>query len=579
VPVCSSFDGELTSKEKGVRVVELEEPQYNLNSEYWVPVLLSSGKKTEVSLRDLFVGSYDIQAIDTGDPLQDTAILGVALVILARATLRNNEIENFGGSPNWIHQMREPDADNLSGVLQYLEEFNDRFWLLGGDRPFMQVYDLHTAKGVTKPVSRLLLDSESEHYSMRAEKTLKSLSYAEAARRLVTIQAYDYSGIKSGAVGDPRVRGGRGYPLGVGWYGTTGKVIIHGANLMETLLYNIEYAQLTEESLDYDKPVWERDKPDTAAPRAYTGGPAAQYKDQPVPASGMCEILTWQSRRVRLHHDGERVTSVLISNGDKWFDRNTYADPLTGYRYSKNQSSKTEQVWMPQAHSAERTLWRGADALLTRLTPESEKQNKPAPVIRQLGLGRHFPTDAEVKVQLVGVEYGNQNAVIENVISDSMTIELSLLADEGLSVSHMVRESIRATMDAAIALGQFAGQLLQAAGREYEFRADATEALLNRMEDAFRLWLADQRATEDITEKKKEWQRHVHAVIKHEADLLKDNAGPKAMVGTFGKDSSGNDVLYNVARAERLLFRQLLKIIPLAYQDSASRSNREEPYE
>ena len=43
--------------------------------------------------------------------------------------------------------MREPDADNLSGVLQYLEEFNDRFWLLGGDRPFMQVYDLHTAKG------------------------------------------------------------------------------------------------------------------------------------------------------------------------------------------------------------------------------------------------------------------------------------------------------------------------------------------------------------------------------------------------------------------------------------------------
>lgn len=560
-------------------MVELEEPQYNLNSEYWVPVLLSSGKKTEVSLRDLFVGSYDIQAIDTGDPLQDTAILGVALVILARATLRNNEIENFGGSPNWIRQMREPDADNLSGVLQYLEEFNDRFWLLGGDRPFMQVYDLHTAKGVTKPVSRLLLDSESEHYSMRAEKTLKSLSYAEAARRLVTIQAYDYSGIKSGAVGDPRVRGGRGYPLGVGWYGTTGKVIIHGANLMETLLYNIEYAQLTEESLDYDKPVWERDKPDTAAPRAYTGGPAAQYKDQPVPASGMCEILTWQSRRVRLHHDGERVTSVLISNGDKWFDRNTYADPLTGYRYSKNQSSKTEQVWMPQTHSTERTLWRGADALLTRLTPESEKQNKPAPVIRQLGLGRHFPTDAEVKVQLVGVEYGNQNAVIENVISDSMTLELSLLADEGLSVSHMVRESIRATMDAAIALGQFAGQLLQAAGREYEFRADATEALLNRMEDAFRLWLADQRATEDITEKKKEWQRHVHAVIKHEADLLKDNAGPKAMVGTFGKDSSGNDVLYNVARAERLLFRQLLKIIPLAYQDSASRSNREEPYE
>jgi CRISPR-associated protein len=280
-----------------------------------------------------------------------------------------------------------------------------------------------------------------------------------------------------------------------------------------------------------------------------------------------------------LHHDGERVTSVLVANGDKWLDRNNYADPLTGYRYSKNQSSKTEQVWMPQAHSAERTLWRGADALLTRLTPESEKQNKPAPVIRQLGLGRHFPTDAEVKVQLVGVEYGNRSAVIENIISDSMTLELSLLTDEGLSTSQMVRENIQVTMDVAITLGQFAGQLLQAAGREYEFRADATEAFLNRIEGTFRLWLADQRALEGIFAKKQEWQHRLWVEIKRESDLLKYNAGPKAMVGTVGKDSSGNDVLYNVARAERLLFSRLPKIIPLAYQDSASRSNREETHE
>ena len=413
-------------------MVELEEPQHNLNSECWVPVLLSSGEKTEVSLRDLFVGSYDIQAIDTGDPLQDTAILGVALVILARATLRNNEIENFGGSPNWIRQMWEPNADNLSGVLQYLEEFNDRFWLLGGDRPFMQVYDLHTAKGITKPVSRLLLDSENEHYSMCAEKTLKSLSYAEAARRLVTIQAYDYSGIKSGAVGDPRVRGGRGYPLGVGWYGTTGKVIIHGANLMETLLYNIDYAQLTEESLDYDKPVWERDNPDTAAPRAYTGGSASQYKDVAIPAKGMCEILTWQSRRVRLQHDGQHIVGVFIANGDKWYNKDTYADHLTGYRRNK----KLE--WVPRLHAAEHSLWYGASSLLTWLNPESDEQNKPAPVIRQLGLGRYFPVDTVVNVQLVGVQYGDvYGSFVSQVISESVPMELSLLTVEGAPVSQM----------------------------------------------------------------------------------------------------------------------------------------------
>ena len=561
-------------------MVVIEEPRFNLVDEAWILARLKSGEVVELSLRDYFKRVYEIDRIQTDNPLTDTAIFGVVLVIFARAAFLADSIDTSGGPAQWIRQMREPDPNNLAAVLGYLEIFKDRFWLVGGERPFMQVHDLHTAKGDTKPVSRLVLDSESEYFSQRAEVALKSLSFAEAARYLVTLHAYDYSGIKSGAVGDPRVKGGKGYPLGVGWYGATGKVIVHGANMMETLLYSLDYEQLTDkESFEQDVPVWERAEPDTAAPRAYTGGPAAQYKDQPVPASGMCEILTWQSRRIRLHHDGNRVTSVLISNGDKWLDRNTYTDPLTGYRYSKNQSSKTEQVWMPQTHAAERTLWRGADALLTRLTPESEKQNKPAPVIRQLGSGRYFPTDAEVQVQLVGVEYGTQSSIIENIISDSMTLELSLLTDEGVSASQMVRENIQTTMDAAIALGQFAGQLLQAAGREYEFRADATEALLNRMEDAFRLWLADQRASEDIAEKKKEWQSRVRAVITQESDLLKYNAGPKAMLGTFGKDPAGNEVLYNVARAERLLHARLRKIIPLAYQDSTSHSDKEETNE
>lgn len=560
-------------------MVVMEEPRFNLADQTWLLVRLKSGEMAELSLRDYFKRVYEIDRIYTGSPLTDAAIFGVVLAIFARATFLSGNVEAFGGSAAWIRQMRKPDEENLNAVLAYLEIYKDRFWLLGGERPFMQVYDLRTAKGETKSIARLIADSESEYFSQRAEAALKSLSFAEAARYLVTLQAYDYSGIKSGAEGDPRVKGGKGYPLGVGWYGATGKVIVHGANMMETLLYCLDYEQLTSESFEHDLPVWERPEPDTAAPRAYTGGPAAAYKDEPAPASGMCEILTWQSRRVRLHHDGERVTSVLVSNGDKWLDRNTYTDPLTGYRYSKNQSSKTEQVWMPQTHAAERTLWRGADALLTRLTPESEKQNKPAPVIRQLGSGRYFPTDAEVQVQLVGVEYGTQSSIIENIISDSMTLELSLLTDEGMSASQMVRENIQTTMDAAIALGQFAGQLLQAAGREYEFRADATEAFLNRMEDAFRLWLADQRASEDIAEKKKEWQSRVRAVITRESDLLKYNAGPKAMLGTFGKDPAGNEVLYNVARAERLLHARLRKIIPLAYQDSTSHSDKEETNE
>ena len=82
-----------------------------------------------------------------------------------------------------------------------------------------------------------------------------------------------------------------------------------------------------------------------------------------------------------------------------------------------------------------------------------------------------------------------------------------------------------------------------------------------------------------VNKKKKKKQSRVRAVITQESHLLKYNAGPKAMLGTFGKDPAGNEVLYNVARVQRLLHSRLRKIMPLAYQDSTSHSDKEETNE
>ena len=124
---------------------------------------------------------------------------------------------------------------------------------------------------------------------MRAGNARDSLSYGEAARWLVYAQAYDYSGIKSGAVGDSRVKGGKGYPIGTGWTGMTGGVLVVGENLLDTLILNTCSSALTNSQ---DRPVWERqpDGPDTrekVGENAYPQGPS--------------DLLTWQSRRIRLH--------------------------------------------------------------------------------------------------------------------------------------------------------------------------------------------------------------------------------------------------------------------------------------
>lgn len=562
-------------------MVAKEEPQFNLLDECWIPVLRVDGGNIEVSLKDLFVHSYKIRRIDTGDPLQDTAILGVALAVFARATFLSEGVKTFGGAAPWIRQMREPDADNLAAVLGYLEIFKDRFWLTGSDRPFMQVSELEPRGGGISKVKLTDLFLESRvsttkrpQFTMVADASLKTLTYAEAARRLITLQAYDIYVPRGAAAGDPREKAGKVYGVSTGWYGATGKVIVHGANLMETLLYNLDYGQLAGKSFEHDLPVWERTEPDTAAPRAYTGGSASQYKDVAIPAKGMCEILTWQSRRVRLQHDGQHIVGVFIANGDKWYNKDTYADHLTGYRRNK----KLE--WVPRLHAAEHSLWYGASSLLTWLIPESDEQNKPAPVIRQLGLGRYFPVDTVVNVQLVGVQYGDvYGSFVSQVISESVPMELSLLTVEGAPVSQMVCENIKATMNVADALGQFAGNLLKAAGKEYKFCADVTEALLHRMEDSFRQWVVLQHLSEDIVLQKKEWQKTVRLSVIQETELLINSAGPKAMMGTFVKDRSGNESFYSAATARRQLESRLRKIIPLAYQASTSHSPQEDTNE
>ena len=556
-------------------------PDFNLCNEPWIPVLYVSGQTQEVSLKQLFDESNSIRKIHSGDATTDVAILGVAVVIFFRAVLENKEEygELYREPKKWIQNISSGGSEQLYFVQDYLKKYQDRFNLFDAERPFMQVADLHTSKGEVKPVSRLVLDSESEYFSMRAEQALTSLSYAEAARYLVTVQAYDYSGIKSGAVGDPRVKGGKGYPLGVGWYGTTGKIIVHGENLIETLLYCIDYEQLlnvekvkgkSHRIALQDKSVWERELPDTAAPRAYKGGDPTKYKDEPAPAVGMCEILTWQSRRVRLFPENGRVTGVLVSNGDKWFDRNTYTDPLTAYRFSKNQSTQTNPVWMPKAHSAERTLWRGVDALLMRLDSSQIKQDKPAPVIRQISSGKYFPAGAKANVQLVGMVYGNQSAVIEGTIDESLSLELALLTEQGARISTTVRENIQITMDAAIALGQYAGNLLRAAGKEYEFRPSVTESILHRMEDEFRSWLADLSVSDDVSTQAAKWQSKVRRILEDEADQLAVSAGPKAAIGTIYDEQ-----LYTTAKARRQFGGRLYKLLNLAYSSTPTEKKEE----
>ena len=336
------------------------EMSFNLVDKPWVQCLMADGSNRCLSLTEVFKELEHIKCLAGDSPQQDYAVLRILLVIFWRAhavTEEAQECEDFLG---WWKNLFGNDVNLIvKPVLEYLQKYRGRFDLLDSKAPFMQVADLQlsSAEGEISSPTRIIPESEKSYFSMLAGKESQSIPLPVATRWLIAYHAWDYAGIKSGVLGDPRVniKSNKNYGALAGWAGLTGGVVIKGKNLLQTLLFNTSPSSVfTEDQIQYDLPVWERE-PLTPAPRAnnFPNGP--------------CDVLTWQSRHVRLFYSKNlnSITGVIATNGDKIEIKSQFCDPMTGYRYSGNKSRGGKVVYYPKQHSEERTFWRGVEAFLS----------------------------------------------------------------------------------------------------------------------------------------------------------------------------------------------------------------------
>ncbi|MGV0395243.1 type I-E CRISPR-associated protein Cse1/CasA [Corynebacterium uberis] len=542
--------------------------RFSLLDEPWINCHDAQGATVTASIRDIFDGSVTAARIVGDSPTQDYAVLRVLLAIFWRA--HQPDYTDIGGSTFHMDEWFTRVYNQLSAtgrdeqVLDYLNAYEDRFNLFDPTAPFMQVADLHTQSGKVSEIRRIVPEAEGRFFTMRSGAGRETITPAEAARWVIHCHAFDYSGIKSGAVGDDRVKGGRGYPIGTGWTGMTGGTVVHGENLLHTMLLNT-----TRECLKHptDKPVWERSV-DSAAERIYN------QPSEPITPQGPADLATWQTRRIRLYRNEEGlVDQVLVSNGDKIAaaGANVMADPMTPYRWSKNKSTATETIYYPRPYDAERTTWRSLDAMLACesdafVVPGKKDQPPKRPdIFNTLADYDKGPGVPEVlNTQIVSVEYGPQSAIITSTVDGTLGIPLHLLAQSAEDIREDISDAARATVDAAVSLGSFAGNLLVAAGGEYAFGSSATDRALHELEPIFLRWLA--RITPENVEKSAEgWQHVVRRAIKEHADILQRGAGPKAMIGRQvfqnAEDTKGRFVTSATARS--LLERKLNQDLPL----------------
>ncbi|MEU0520962.1 type I-E CRISPR-associated protein Cse1/CasA [Streptosporangium sp. NPDC006007] len=537
-------------------------PSFDLTGSAWLPVLRKDGTGDELSLREIFDQAGDLRRLVGEVPTQEFALLRLLLAILHDALDGPRDLEEWqelwdGGLP-------------LDRITAYLDDHRARFDLLHPEEPFLQTADLRSAGGGFTSLDRIVADvpNGAPFFTMRV-RGAERLGFAEAARWLVHAHAFDTSGIKTGALGDPRVKGGKGYPQGVAWAGGLGGVFAEGGDLRETLLLNLVAFDTGNLRVDpeRDLPAWRRPcaGPGETDPVEMSGRPA-----------GVRDLYTWQSRRVRFAHDAEGVHGVILAYGDSLGAHNQHRrEPMTGWRRSEAQEKKRglPQVYLPREHDPSRSAWRGLGALVAGRTQWSEQRGEAAAIVRprildwvaRLTVEGDLPADFLIRARLIGAVYGTQQSVIDEIVDDAVAMPVVLLHDGDTGLGRAAVDAVRDAEDAVTALGDLAADLARAVGADPDPPKESARHLgFGTLDRAFRDWLAGLRPGDSPQEKRAAWQTQAHRLVGRLGDDLLREAGDAAWGGRMVATRNGQDLWLTASRADLSFRIRLRKALPAA---------------
>ena len=550
---------------------------FRLDSDPWIPVLYADDSLRDVSLRELFSDAHLIRDISPDMPQQKLPLLRLALAVLYHLYAYPEEESNPGDieremMTEWLAIWNEGSfvAEEING---YFDDFSDRFDLFDPERPFYQTPGLRYTEAAGRPydpISEAIADvPKPKKYlmAMRARNTLGDISFAEAARWLVYMQAYDCAGIKTPVQGNSHVQKGKVYApkdsVGTGWLGTVGGVFLKGETLFETLMLNWVIADPSGKAPSYftgaeNLPAWDR----PLHPAATDVWEADAHGFRPGPAA----LYTWQSRRVRLvpNEEGTAVTGIVSCYGDippRPLDYQSL-EPMTAWKTSPAQQKKlglSHVPLMPVRHEAGRSLWRGFASLLT--LDDSGADKRPG-VVRWLGLlnGEHGEVGEWLTRRLPalslcaqGITYGTQNSVVEESIADSFDVAVSL-CNPKIGVVNEVVSVIAQTEYCVQALVRFARSVKELAGNRHADgdSASVREQAYIELDELFR-WRIAHMPQGDVARYVDEWRAQVHAKLLELGRRYLDDSG----VSQFTQRGSAGKGPQSVATAIRIYQRDL----------------------
>ncbi|MER5945690.1 type I-E CRISPR-associated protein Cse1/CasA [Streptomyces sp. NPDC001904] len=527
-----------------------------LTDEPWLRLpSISGGSAREQSLRTALMDAHVFGDLLVESPTQRPAVLRqVLLPVIVDALGRpadEHEWMDWFTAGRWTTEQRVK-------LAAYLDTYQGAFDLFDPVQPFAQVGELQTATGETKNAGLIVATASTGNnvplFASRTEGSVFSLSPAQAAHWLLHTQCWDTAAIKTGAVGDPRVSKGKTMGNPIGPLGQMGVTLLLGTTLFETLLLNLPVGSAPVAA---DLPQWRRREPATTHP---AGTPQWQERAP----EGLLDLWTWQSRRIRLvperTDEGLRVTRVVVAGGDRMPHTPTIephtmwrVEP-TGGRGTRKKKDHTMQQRRPLRLQPGKAAWRGLDALLAPERPSRDAGQKTSgfatsKVLDQAGavtgeLAAGYP----LRVELFGVVYGNQSAVIDDVLFDALPLPLAAL-DADSDIRAALLEVADQAEQLATALNLLSADLRRALGSDpipWDKGQRPGELVLHALDPLVRRLLAGLREVEDL-ERIEAGQLAWEQLAWHRSEEIAEHLLQAVPVGAF----AGRRLSQGEGKAER----------------------------
>ena len=501
----------------------------------------------EVSLLTLFEHAHEYRCLSGEMPTQDVAVLRFLLAVVhtvfspVDAEGKRRAFYDLDEALDIYEELWNQKQFPYERFKAYLSEWEDRFYLFHPTHPFWQVPE--AKKGTLNNSAKLNGEiSESNNkvklFSNRSREDKKKLSYSEATRWLLHLNAFDDTSAKPKQKGLPSP--------GAGWLGKLGLIYAEGDNLFETLVLNLVLSNDGQSVWETNKPCWELEKA------------RADERVEIAMPNNQAELLTLQSRRILLMRTDCVVSGYAILGGDFFNKDNAYNEQMTIWRHVSAKGSDPERD-TPKRHNSEKQLWREFSS------SGDNKTRIPGIVkwvqyLQSMNVGvlnrKEF-----IQFRAVSLLYGDKDFFATDVYSDQLGFHMQMLSDMNGVWRTMIISMLDISEEVAKKIATLSSDLYLAAGGNAERvnPENAKEQFYFNIDTVFRQWLYDLNPGDksaDIEKSQSEWKQRLKTIAIRQSTEMVAQCGPLAFTGR-----KNGDWHYSVPEAVNRFRSNLKKVL------------------